>query len=73
MGKVKNKKPTMNDVRGAINTILVDMSYLSQHVARIDAALAGYINFRKDSKKYNKWLEKQAKEKSNAREEKNTK
>ena len=66
MKSKQSRKPTMNEVKNVISNLLIEVSYLSKHVARMDSAIAGYIKFKGDTDKYNKWLEKKLKEKQDA-------
>jgi|3_EtaG_2_1085321.scaffolds.fasta_scaffold378375_2 hypothetical protein len=58
----KNKKPTMMEVKTAINNILVEMSHMSQTMRAIDSALASYVEFKGDEDKWRKWVQKKMKE-----------
>ena len=59
----KNKKPTMMEVKTAINNILVEMSHMSRTMRALDSALASYVEFKGDEKKWRKFVEKKLKEK----------
>tara|TARA_R100001530_G_scaffold97671_1_gene67899 strand:+ start:28 stop:246 length:219 start_codon:yes stop_codon:yes gene_type:complete len=61
MGK-PNKKPTMMQVKNAINNLIQEYSKLGEYVTNLDRTLGSYIEFKKDGKKFPKWLEKQIKE-----------
>ena len=55
----KSRKPTMKEVKLAIDNILVYMSDLQRGMQRIDSAFGSYIEFKKDKDKFNKWLTKE--------------
>ena len=63
----KNKKPTMNQVKDAINYIIGVLSDQQTQLNQNDSVTASYIEFNKDGKKFNKFLkekiEKSKKEK----------
>ena len=55
----KSRKPTMKEVKIAIDNILGYMSDLQRGIQRIDSAFGSYIEFKKDKDKFNKWLTKE--------------
>ena len=66
----KNKKPTMMQVKTAISNLITEYSNMTNYISRLDQTLGSYIEFKKDGKKFPKWLEKQAKQ---LKKEENTK
>jgi len=58
----KNKKPTMMEVKTAINNILMELSHISRTMRAIDSALGSYVEFKGDTNKWHKWVDKQLKE-----------
>jgi hypothetical protein len=58
----KNKKPTMMEVKTAINNILVELSHMSRTMRAIDSALASYVEYKGDEEKWRKWVQKKMKE-----------
>ena len=57
-----NKKPTMMEVKNAISNLITEYSNLANYMSSLDQTLGSYIEFKKDGKKFPKWLEKQVKE-----------
>ena len=56
------KKPTMNEVKTAINNIIVEISRLQEAVVKLDSILLTYIEFKGDGLKWQKWLDKRIEE-----------
>mgnify|MGYP003152776616 CR=1 FL=1 len=67
----KSRKPTMKEVKLAIDNILVYMSDLQRGMQRIDSAFGSYIEFKKDKDKFNKWLTKEMEKLKNENSERN--
>tara|TARA_R110002020_G_scaffold133354_1_gene297554 strand:- start:21675 stop:21881 length:207 start_codon:yes stop_codon:yes gene_type:complete len=55
----KNKKPTMMEVKNAIGNLIKEFSNIANYVSSLDQTLGSYIEFKKDGKKFPKWLEKE--------------
>ena len=69
----KNKKPTMNQVRLAINNLGQWISNIEKVVTRLDYVVSLYIKYNKDDKKFADFIDKTAdklKEKEKKEEEK---
>jgi len=60
-----NKKPTMMQVKNAISNLVAEYSNMANYISSLDQTLGSYIEFKKDGKKFLKWLEKQVKELKN--------
>ena len=56
---MKNKKPTMMEVKNAISNLITEYSNLAQYTSNLDKTLGSYIKYKKDDKKFPKWLEKE--------------
>ena len=52
----------MKEVKIAIDNIIIHMSNMQRELSRIDSALASYVEFSGDEKKWPKWLEKKIEE-----------
>ena len=52
------RKPTMKEVKTAIDNIIIHMSNMQREMTRLDSAVASYVEYKGDSKKWPKWLEK---------------
>lgn len=61
---MKNKKPTMMEVKTAISNLISEYANLAQYMANLDRTLGSYIKYKKDEKKFPKWLEKHIKKNS---------
>ena len=57
----KNKKPTMMEVKNAINNLIREFSSLTEYVKILDQTLGGYIEFKKDNDKFKSFLDKEFK------------
>ena len=57
----KNKKPTMMEVKNAINNLIREFSSLTEYVKILDQTLGGYIEFKKDNDKFKTFLDKEFK------------
>ena len=53
------KKPTMKQVKQAIDNLIIHMSNIQQTVNSLDSALSAYIKFEKNEKKFNTWIKKE--------------
>ena len=60
----KNKKPTMMEVKNVINNMLMEMQRMQSSIYAIDSALASYVEFRKNTDEWNKWVDKKLKERN---------
>lgn len=65
------RKPTMKEVKIAIDNIIIHMSNMQRELSRMDSALASYVEFKGDEKQWPKWLEKKMEE-LNASQRKDT-
>ena len=52
MAKNKPNKPTMNQVKIAINNLIYKLNELFKYAESIDSALAEYISFKNDKHKF---------------------
>ena len=59
--KTKPKKPTMNELKTAMNNMIKQLANLHYYLKSVDTALASYIEFKNDKHKYNEWLKEQIK------------
>jgi len=57
---MSGKKPTMMEVKNAINNLIHEFSNLSTYLRNLDQTLGLYIDYKKDSEKFQKWAKKQA-------------
>ena len=62
---MKRKKPTSKEVQRVIENLILEMATLEQMVTGLSNALMEYIDFKKDTKKFESYLIR--KEKPNAR------
>ena len=58
----KDKKPTMNQVKNAINNIVRELGSLFKITKGIDTTLLSYIDFKGDTDKFIKFLKKKQQE-----------
>ena len=70
---MKNKKPTMMEVKNAINNLIHEFSNLSNYLRNLDQTLGLYIDYKKDSEKFQKWATKQAERAKDLAEKENKK
>ena len=54
----KKRKPTMKEVKIAIDNIIIHMSNMQRDLTRFDSAFASYVEYKDDHKEWPKWLEK---------------
>ena len=57
-----NKKPTMMEVKNAINNLIREYSTLAKYLTDLDRTLGSYIKYKKDDNKFPTWVKKQLKE-----------
>ena len=69
----KNKKPTMNQVKTAINNLGQWIQNVEVSLNKLDFITNFYIRFKGDTEKYSKYLEKESKKKEKEEEAKNEK
>ena len=62
---MKRKKPTSKEVQRVIENLILEMATLEQMITGLSNALMEYIDFKKDTKKFETYLLK--KEKPNVR------
>ena len=58
----KNKKPTLNQVRTAINNLGQWIQNIEKVVTRLDYIVSLYIKYNKDEKKFDDFIDRTAKE-----------
>ena len=51
------RKPTIMEVKNAINNMIGFMTEMDRNIKHIDSALSNYIDFKGDKKDWLKWLE----------------
>ncbi len=52
-----NKKPTMMEVKNAINNIINELASLTDYIKRIDSIFFDYLHYKKDEDKFKLFLE----------------
>lgn len=57
-----NKKPTMMEVKNVLTNLIGQVEAVTNHVQSIDLLVGKYFDYKKDTEKFRKWLEKTAKE-----------
>lgn len=67
---VPNKKPTMMEVKNAINNLINEYASLTDYVKRIDSIFFDYLHFRKDEDKFKVFLEEKYPKKEESKDEK---
>tara|TARA_R110002020_G_scaffold97_6_gene527 strand:- start:16184 stop:16426 length:243 start_codon:yes stop_codon:yes gene_type:complete len=58
----KDKKPTMMEVKKAVNTLIHQQNELMGHLSVIDKVVGNYIRYNKDEESFKKWLNENIKE-----------
>jgi len=58
---MKEKKPTMKQVKTVVTNALLHMAEVQKHLQQIDGLLFNYITFKGDKEKFGKYLDKEAK------------
>ena len=58
----KKRKPTMKEVKIAIDNIIIHKSNMQREMTRLDSALASYVEYKGDNKEWPEWLEKRMEE-----------
>ena len=53
---MKRKKPTSKEVQRVIENLILEMATLEQMIAGLSNALMEYIDFKKDTKKFEDYL-----------------
>ena len=59
---MSRKKPTAMDLKNAVTNLIEQQTHIMQALRAIDVTLGSYIEFKKDTKKFTKWMENKAKE-----------
>ena len=54
-----SRKPTMSEVKDAINSLIKEYTSMAIFLNRLDATLASYIQFNKNSNEFKEWLNEQ--------------
>ena len=62
----------MQEVKIAINNIIVELSRIHQTMKSLDSALASYVEFKGDEEKWRKWVDKKIKESNGKANEKSS-
>ena len=57
----KNKKPTMMEVKTAINNLIKEMGYIQQAILHISNSFNAYLEFKEDKENLTNWLKEQIK------------
>ena len=65
----QSRKQTSNELKTAINNLIVEIGYIQQGLRSIDNILSAYIEYNKDTNKFRDWLKQQMEENSESREE----
>lgn len=68
----KNKKPTMMEVKAAINNLIHEVGRSHQAISQLNQTLGSYIEFQDNGKKFTAWIEKRIKEIQNGGDDKHT-
>ena len=55
----KNKKPTMMEVKTAINNLIKEMGYIQQAILHISNSFNAYLEFKEDKENLTNWLKEQ--------------
>ena len=59
MSKQKPKKPTMNEVKTAINNLIRELSYVQQAIMHITNSFNAYLDYKNEREGLTKWLKEQ--------------
>ena len=59
---MSKKKPTAMELKNAVTNLIEQQTHIMQALRAIDVTLGSYIEFKKDTKKFTKWMENKAKE-----------
>tara|TARA_R100000655_G_C2975056_1_gene191002 strand:- start:271 stop:495 length:225 start_codon:yes stop_codon:yes gene_type:complete len=59
---MSRKKPTAMELKNAVTNLIEQQTHIMQALRAIDVTLGSYIEFKKDTKKFTKWMENKAKE-----------
>ena len=69
----RHKKPTMKQLKTAIENILMHMSTMQKQLNQADSIIGSYIEYKGDKDDFTKWLQKKIEEvKSNDNSQKDT-
>jgi len=58
----QSRKPTSNELKTAINNLIMEIGYIQQGLRSLDNVLSAYIDYNKDTDKFRDWLKKQMEE-----------
>ena len=64
----KSRKPTMAEVKTAIDGILVHMTKMQNAILQLDSMIYGYLDYKGETLEYKDWLNKKIREHNNERE-----
>ena len=68
MKQNKQRKPTNNEMKNAIDNIIVELGFLQRSVRSMDTVISAYIDWKNDTKEFRDWLkEEYEKEKNESR------
>ena len=59
---MKKKKPTAKQIETVISNIIQQLSYIEQKVNALDNLIGLYFQWKKDTDKFNKFVQKRVKE-----------
>ena len=59
---MKKKKPTSKQIETVISNIIQQLSYIEQKVNALDNLIGLYFEWKKDTDKFNKFVQKRVKE-----------
>ena len=69
MKSKQSRKPTNNELKVAINNLIMEIGYIQQGIRSIDSILSAYIDWNKDTNKFRDWLKDQYQKEKNEQEQ----
>jgi len=65
MKQTKQRKPTNNEMKTAIDNLIVELGFLQRSVRGMDTVISAYIDWKEDTEEFRDWLKEQYEKEKN--------
>tara|TARA_R100000781_G_scaffold101836_1_gene65342 strand:+ start:652 stop:942 length:291 start_codon:yes stop_codon:yes gene_type:complete len=65
MKNKQTRKPTNNELKTAVNNLIIELSHMQQGMRSLDSVISAYIEYKEDTIEFKEWLNKKYNEENN--------
>ena len=65
MKNKQTRKPTNNELKTAVNNLIIEIGHMQQGMRSLDSVISAYIEYKEDTIEFKEWLNKKYNEENN--------